>query len=407
MRKKALKFMKFAVVVGVTGALFVPNAVRQIPASATSIKEVQQKINETENQIKDINNRIDTLSDEQDLIQEKIDDITAEIVNTMTSIGMKEDELAEKEQELVIKQTDIDQTQIAYDMAKEREAKQYADMITRLRRMYENGDSTVINVLADGQGLGDVLNRMDFIQKLYQYDQDKLEEFEQTRSEVLEIWNQYESEKNGLEDDKARIEEAKAALQAQKKDLDAMLAKRKQESANYDAEISKAKQEASVAKKLLQQEKKELKKLQDAQKQGSKSKAASITYTNTSYTTTVDNSGGSDLGKKIAKYGLQYVGNPYVSGGTSLTGGADCSGFTYRIYSDFGYSIPRTSREQRSAGVGVDYANAQPGDLVCYDGHVGLYIGDGKIVHASNAKTGIKVSTATYRSILAVRRIIN
>ena len=67
----------------------------------------------------------------------------------------------------------------------------------------------------------------------------------------------------------------------------------------------------------------------------------------------------------------------------------------------------RTSREQRSAGVGVDYANAQPGDLVCYDGHVGLYIGDGKIVHASNAKTGIKVSTATYRSILAVRRIIN
>ena len=93
MRKKALKFMKFAVVVGVTGALFVPNAVRQIPASATSIKEVQQKINETENQIKDINNRIDTLSDEQDLIQEKIDDITAEIVNTMTSIGMKEDEI--------------------------------------------------------------------------------------------------------------------------------------------------------------------------------------------------------------------------------------------------------------------------------------------------------------------------
>lgn len=402
-----MKIMKFAVIVGVSGALFVPNAVRQMTVSATSISDMQKKISETENQIKDINSKIDTLSDEQDLIQEKIDDITAEIVNTMTSIGMKEDELAEKEQELVIKQSDIDQTQKAYDIVKERESKQYKDMMKRLRRMYENGDTTYAYVLAEGQGLGDVLNRMDFIQKLCEYDQEKLQEFEETRTEVLEMWNQVEDEKLGLEEDKKRIEEAKASLEAQKKDLDVMLAQRKKESANYEAEISKARQEASVAKKLLQQEKKELKKLQDAQKKGNKSNAANITYTNTSYTATVDGAGGSNLGKKIAKYGLQYVGNPYVSGGTSLTSGADCSGFTYRIYSDFGYSIPRTSREQRSAGVGVDYSNAQPGDLICYDGHVGLYIGGGKIVHASNAKTGIKVSTATYRSILAVRRIIS
>ena len=93
-------------------------------------------------------------------------------------------------------------------------------------------------------------------------------------------------------------------------------------------------------------------------------------------------------------------------GGTSLTKGADCSGFTYRIYADFGYNIPRTSFQQRSAGTGVKYENAQPGDLICYDGHVGLYIGGGYIVHASSAKTGIKVSKATYRPILAVRRIL-
>ena len=100
-----------------------------------------------------------------------------------------------------------------------------------------------------------------------------------------------------------------------------------------------------------------------------------------------------------------------MSGGTSLTSGADCSGFTYRIYSDFGYSIPRTSLQQRNAGTAVSYSEAQPGDLICYDGHVALYIGGGLIVHASNSNPypsgGIKISQAQYRTILAVRRIVN
>lgn len=116
--------------------------------------------------------------------------------------------------------------------------------------------------------------------------------------------------------------------------------------------------------------------------------------------------GGSATGQQIASYACQFVGNPYVSGGTSLTNGADCSGFTYRVYSDFGYSIPRTSYAQRNVGTGVDYANAQPGDIICYSGHVAIYIGNGKIVHASTASTGIKISNAQYREILSVRRIV-
>lgn len=100
------------------------------------------------------------------------------------------------------------------------------------------------------------------------------------------------------------------------------------------------------------------------------------------------------------------MGNPYVAGGTSLTNGADCSGFTYRVYSDFGYSLPRTSYEQRSAGTEVSYSDAQPGDLICYDGHVALYIGGGKIVHASTPSSGIKIGNANYRTILSVRRIV-
>lgn len=115
---------------------------------------------------------------------------------------------------------------------------------------------------------------------------------------------------------------------------------------------------------------------------------------------------GSASGSNIASYATQFVGNPYVSGGTSLTNGADCSGFVYSVYKAFGISVPRTSWEQGSYGREVSYSNAQPGDVLYYGGHVGIYIGGGQIVHASTQKTGIKISSATYRSVISVRRFL-
>ena len=116
-------------------------------------------------------------------------------------------------------------------------------------------------------------------------------------------------------------------------------------------------------------------------------------------------SSSSGSGSSIVDYATQFVGNPYVWGGTSLTGGADCSGFTQSVYAQFGYSLPRTSYEQQNWGTEVSYADAQPGDLICYGGHVAIYMGNGQIVHASNSRDGIKISNdATYRTILSVRR---
>lgn len=113
------------------------------------------------------------------------------------------------------------------------------------------------------------------------------------------------------------------------------------------------------------------------------------------------------LGQRIADFALQFVGNPYVYGGTSLTNGADCSGFVMSVFQNFGISLPRTSGEQGQCGTNVGgIGNAVPGDLVSYSGHIGIYIGNGQIVHASSAKTGIKVSNASYRPILSVRRIV-
>ena len=115
----------------------------------------------------------------------------------------------------------------------------------------------------------------------------------------------------------------------------------------------------------------------------------------------------SGTGSSVVDYATQFVGNPYVWGGTSLTNGADCSGFVQSIYAKFGVSLPRTSYEQQNAGYEVSYEDAQPGDLICYGGHVAIYMGDGKIVHASNSRDGIKISNdATYRTILSVRRLV-
>ena len=128
-------------------------------------------------------------------------------------------------------------------------------------------------------------------------------------------------------------------------------------------------------------------------------------YSESSSSSSSSSSSGS--GSSVVNYATQFVGNPYVWGGTSLTNGADCSGFVQSVYSNFGVSLPRTSYEQQNAGTEVSYADAQPGDLICYGGHVAIYMGNGQIVHASNSRDGIKISdNAAYRTITSVRRLV-
>ncbi|MBQ7776843.1 MAG: C40 family peptidase [Lachnospiraceae bacterium] len=367
-----------------------------------TMSEVQDSIDQYQEILDSLDEQISTLTDEQDLILEEMDDLNAEIINLMTTISILEDDIAQKE-------LDIEATQAEYEAAKKVAEDQQTAMMIQAKMTYESGQSSWFSLLLESESFADMLNRMTYAKSVQAYNDKLLTEYENTKQQVQDLWDR-------LEKEKTELQVQKADLEGQKAYCDELMAQLKETSDNYDSLIAQAQKEAKNAKSALQKEQKELKRLQEEERrrqeaERKRQEALNKTYATTNYTELVDASSGSDEGKKIAKYGLQYIGNKYVYGGTSLENGTDCSGFTYRVYQAFGYNLPRTSYSQRSSGREVAYADAQPGDLICYSGHIGIYIGGGYIVHASNSQPyprgGIKVSKATYRKILAVRRIID
>ena len=363
-----------------------------VPVSASSISEIQQEIRDQQHNLDQVNENISSMEDEQDILEEEINDLDAELLNMLTSIGILEDDIAVKEEEIAAAQAE-------YDAAVATEQEEYEAMKIRMQYMYENGDTSFLSILFAAESMSDLLNKAEYVEQVYEYDRQKLEEYQAFTLQV-------EALRVNLECEREALNAQKAEMEVQQAYLNTLLDQKKAQSADYEVQIAKAKQEAATYKAKIKEDEKKIAKLKEEERKKLAAKNASKTTGNTNTATIITNATGSELGKQIANYACQYVGCPYVSGGTSLTNGADCSGFTYRVYADFGYSLPRTSYSQRSSGTGVDYANAQPGDIVCYEGHVGIYIGGGKIVHASTPSSGIKISNAEYRPIVSVRRII-
>ena len=208
-----------------------------------------------------------------------------------------------------------------------------------------------------------------------------------------------------LEEHKVELERIMAELEETISDYDVLVAQAKAKAKTYKQQIAAGQKQIDIIKKQQEEEARRQQLLLQQQQQNSNNGNSTSGGGSVAVV-------GSGTGAQVAEYALQFVGNPYVWGGVSLTNGADCSGFIMAVYAQYVYSLPHSSFSMRKSGTGVSLSEAQAGDIICYNGHVALYIGDGRIVHAKNDDSGIVTDKVYYGwggtgpTVLAVRRII-
>lgn len=370
-------------------------------AQASALSNAQNKKNEAQEDLNNANASIADIENRQAELQGQIDAANAELFDTLVNLGIVE-------QELLDNQEDLDDVTARLEEAEEDEQAQYDAMVKRIIYMYESGDDSFIEVIAGAKDFSDMLNRIEYAQEIYDYDRELLTKYQETKQAVADLKAQVEQTRAELEEiensyleEKANYENIVAAKQAE---MDA---------ADFDTQLADAKALATQYQETINQQNEIIQAEQSRPQPPAGNGGASNNGGSTGGGS--NTGGGGNLnppfvtgvsGSDIVNFACQFIGNPYVWGGTSLTDGADCSGYIKSVYANYGITLPRTSYEQRSAGQEVSYANAQPGDIICYAGHVAIYTGNGGIVHASAPGIGIVRGTATYRPILSVRRVL-
>ena len=366
--------------------------------NATKISDIKAERDKTQQELNQANSTLSNLKEEREGIEEEINTLDEELMEVLASISMVEDEIVELEGQ--IEETEEDLKEAIAD-----EEAQYEAMKKRIQYMYEKGDYSYLELLLECKNMSDLVSKSEYVEELYEYDRKMLIKYQEARQLVEDTKEKLLMEQEELEVSKHELDEEKAGL-------DELLEEKKAEASDYDAEIAKVKQAATLFKAKIKQQNAQIKKLEEeeakkAAEEAAKASAGKSSSSSVDSASIISGASGSAKGKDIANFACRYVGNPYVAGGTSLTNGADCSGFTFAVYKEFGISLPRTSTSQRSAGREVSLSDAQPGDIVCYAGHVAIYIGGGRIVHASTPSTGIKYGNVNYKPVITVRRIVD
>lgn len=367
-----------------------------ISVSATNVTTIQNQKSQNEKELKAIQSKISNLEKQRNAITSELNSLNDELVEVLLNIEMLESDLENKEIE-------IEEAQEAFEEAQATEDRQYESMKLRIQYLYESGNDDFLTMLLTSDSIAELMNKVDYAEELQEYDRRLLDEYKAAKAAVVELQIQLEEEMQELLAIEEQMEEEKSNLQS-------LISRKESQVSDFNSQLNSAKAKASEYQKKIKEQNAQIRKLQEeaakaAREAASKvSSSSSGTSKGSSSGTTASVSGGTGQGGSIASYGLQFVGNPYVRGGNSLTNGTDCSGFVNLVHKHFGISTPRQSGSLLGSGQAVSDANKLPGDVVCYSGHVGIYIGNNQIVHASSPSTGIKVSNMYYRNILGIRR---
>ena len=428
--------------------IFAMTAAQVMPVAAARKDEVQAEKAETQSKLAQAESKADDLEAKKIALLNEIDSIDKSLVQTIAQIDILKGEISDKEDA-------ITETKEKLEEAEAEKETQYESMKKRIQYLYENGGTKAwAQMLLESGNILDMVGKAEYTEKMYQYDRDELKKMKEVVTQVTDLGNQ-------LTQEKAELEDMKQVQEEQQETLETQLAQKKATASDYESQIASVEAQAQEYRNLIEQQNAELQKIQEeearaaeaarkaqeaaekarqeaAQNQtqavestdntateevqtstGSSSNENSNSSTSTESSSepveeeTTSNSGSSysATGEAVVAYASQFIGNPYVYGGNSLTNGIDCSGFVQQVFAHFGYSLPRVSDAQAGAGRGISYSESRAGDIIVYSGHVAILTGDGGIVHASNSapypQGGIKYSSnALYRPYIAVRRIV-
>lgn len=396
---------------GITFSGYINSGLEKVYAKTQKQKDAEKKKSQAEQDLKDKKNEINGLKDQQQITADDIKNKSAKLDEILAAQKKLQTDITSK-------QAEIEQNQKDLAAAQEKQQEQYDAMKKRIQFMYENSaEDNIWTAIIESNGITDMLNRIEYVSDVYDSDRALMDSYQAAVEQVKEIGTKLDKDMNELtamqddyEKQQADVEAAIVALENQKEQYASQIAQAQQQADNYQNIIT-------AQGKIIQE--------QEAAAAAAAAARANSSSSSPSYDGGGAGKGGSIAsdyaagggknpgastgvsGSSVVSYAMQFVGNPYVWGGNSLTNGVDCSGFVHEVYAHFGISTPRYSQAFKSVGQAVSFDNIQPGDVVVYPGHVAIYAGGGVIVEAQSTKAGITANRSVQcHTILAIRRLV-
>lgn len=395
---------------GITFSGYINSGLEKVYAKTKKQKDAEKKKSQAEQDLKDKKNEINGLKDQQQITADDIKNKSAKLDEILAAQKKLQTDITSK-------QAEIEQNQKDLAAAQEKQQEQYDAMKKRIQFMYENSaEDNIWTAIIESNGITDMLNRIEYVSDVYDSDRALMDSYQAAVEQVKEIGTKLDNDMNELtamqddyEKQQADVEAAIVALENQKEQYASQIAQAQQQADNYQNIITAQgkiiqEQEAAAAAAAARANSSPSSSSYDG---GGAGKGGSIAG---DYAAGGGKNPGASTGvsgSSVVSYAMQFVGNPYVWAGNSLTNGVDCSGFVHEVYAHFGISTPRYSQAFKSVGQAVSFDNIQPGDVVVYPGHVAIYAGGGVIVEAQSTKAGITANRSVQcHTILAIRRLV-